>query len=294
MSDFWKKLRKEAYMTFARPVAKRLPNTDWGDRAAYRHGFYTRHGRWPGNRMLFNDVLFRIKSGPEIVSPERTFTSDKEFVKTYVAGIAGNAYNVPTLAILRTAEDVETFDVPEPCVIKPTHGCGSVTILKDGAEPDRAALANQLTENYYFVARERNYRQLKGKLIVEPLLFAGQDVNDYKVFCWKGQARCILYVNDRNRSFYRHLFDTDWNLLPVELSPFDMKRPIPPRPKALEEMLSVAEQLSKPFGFVRVDFYLDQDRVLVGEITHCHQGGNEKFRSLQDEMALSRLIWGTI
>lgn len=292
MTATWKKLRRKAYMAFARHVAKRLPYSETGDKLAYWHGFFVQHDRWPGTRMLFNDVLYRIKSGPEITSPERTFTSDKELVKTYISGVVGDRYNVPTLAVLRTAEDIEKFDFPRPCVIKPTHGCGGVTVLGASSAPDRAALTSQLSDNYYFVARERNYKALKGKLIVEPLLFDGQDVNDYKVFCWRGKAKCILFVNDRSRSFFRHLLDLDWNLLPVPLEPLDVDKPVPPRPRALEEMIEVAEKLSRPFDFVRVDFYLDGDRILVGELTHCHQGANERFRSFEDEQRLSDIIWG--
>ncbi len=291
MKNKWKKLRRETYMAFARPIFKVLPLSKWGDKAAHYHSFFAKHGRWPNGEMLFNDELFPIISGPEIVSPERTFTSDKEFVKLYIAGSVGEKYNVPTFAVLRTNEDIDAYEFPTPCVIKPTHGCGNVTILHEGQEPDRSKLKEQIAESYYPVARERNYLDLKGKLIVEPLLFNGQQVHDYKVFCWRGKVKCILFVNGRNDGFYRHLFDTNWNLLPIEIEPFDVEKPVPKRPTALEEMLEVAEKLSNPFGFVRVDFYLEKERVLVGEITHCHQGANEKFKSLEDEVALSQVIW---
>ncbi len=241
--------------------------------------------------MLFNDVLYRIKSGPEIESPERMFTSDKEFVKTYIEGTVGAKYNVPTLAILRSPQDVQAAVFERACVIKPAHGCGQVTFVRPGEEIDRDTLTKQLGENYYDVVRERNYRRLKGKLIVEPLLFEGQDVHDFKVFCWNGEPRCILYVNDRNRFYYRLLFDCNWLPLPVELSPFGIEKPLPDPPKVLPEMLSVAARLSRPFSFVRIDFYIDDDKLLVGEITHCHQGANEQFASIKQEQMLSDHIW---
>ncbi len=291
MLSFLKLIRRKLYMAIARPIAKRLPYSDRGDRWFYWHHFFTQHDRWPGKRMLFNDVLYRIKSGPEIVSPLRLKTTDKELAKEFIAERAGAKYNVPTIAVLRNKEDIDKFDFPEECVIKPTHGCGGVTILQGGAQPDRAALAEQLISNYYYAARERNYRDLTGKLIVEPLLFQGHDVHDFKVFCWKGKARCILYVNDRNVAFYRQLYDTNWSLLPIELSPYGIDKPTVDRPLVLQEMLEVAEKLSAPFDFVRIDFYIDDKTLLVGEITHCHWGANDRFLSLDDEKALSRLIF---
>ncbi len=251
------------------------------------------HHRWPSKEQLFNNVLYRIKSSTEIEQPERTFTTDKEFVKYYIAGVVGEEYNVPTLAVLRSPEEVNTYDFPETCVIKATHGCGDVVILQPGMEPDRSALIDQLSENYYYAYRERNYRSLKGKLIVEPRLFEGQDVHDYKVFCWNGRARCILYVNDRHTAFFRLLLDIDWQPIPVEWSPHDVEKPLPEKPAVLDEMIEIAEKLSRPFDFVRVDFYIDDDRLLVGEITHCAAGANEQFRNLDEERKLSEIIFGT-
>lgn len=287
-----KTLARRLYMELTRQPVKYLPFNRWGDRLSYLHAFYVQHHRWPTRRFLFNDVLYQIKSGPEIESPERMFTSDKEFVKAYIAGTVGEQYNVPTLGVLRTEDDIQNAVFDQPCIIKPTHGSGGVTFVHPDETVDRDALCSHLKQDFYPVFRERNYRLLKRKLIVEPILFQGQNVNDYKVFCWNGDARCILYVNDRNRAFYRLMFDRDWNSLPIDLSPFDVDKPVPDRPLVLEEMLSVAETLAKPFGLVRVDFYIENNRLLVGEITHCHQGANEQFKSLEQERLLSDVIFG--
>ena len=39
------------------------------------------------------------------------------------------------------------------------------------------------------------------------------------------------------------------------------------KPKCIDEMFSYAEKLSKPFKFVRVDFYDCNDKVIFGELT---------------------------
>ena len=41
----------------------------------------------------------------------------------------------------------------------------------------------------------------------------------------------------------------------------------PPRSAYLEKMFHYARILSKPFPFVRVDFYMENDRPLIGEMT---------------------------
>jgi hypothetical protein len=42
-------------------------------------------------------------------------------------------------------------------------------------------------------------------------------------------------------------------------------------------MREIAERLSQPFDFVRVDLYAHDSRVLVGELTHYPGAGNRSF-----------------
>jgi len=52
--------------------------------------FLRLHRRLPTNKLLFNDVLYRIKTTDKIIDPLRVFVSDKEFVKLYVKAVAGS------------------------------------------------------------------------------------------------------------------------------------------------------------------------------------------------------------
>ena len=46
---------------------------------------------------------------------------------------------------------------------------------------------------------------------------------------------------------------------------------IQPRPSKLKEMITIAENLAKPFDLVRVDLYYDElTTEFLVEITHCH------------------------
>ena len=56
----------------------------------------------------------------------------------------------------------------------------------------------------------------------------------------------------------------------------------------------IAEKLAKPFNFVRVDLYYDEDSeaYFCGEITHCHGSANERFDSLLSEQKVGNLLFG--
>jgi hypothetical protein len=50
--------------------------------------------------------------------------------------------------------------------------------------------------------------------------------------------------------------------------------PNQPPPHNLDEMLSLAEELSKPFDYIRVDLYESADGIKFGELTPYHLSGH--------------------
>jgi hypothetical protein len=134
------------------------PYNRWGDRFKACNHFYRTLRRMPTDAMLLNDFLHRIKTSDEIFRPERVFTSDKEFVKTYIAGKVGHQYNVPTIAILRSKEEIKQYQFPKNCVIKPTHASARVIFRIDNFEIDVDQILSWMDLNYYQAGREANYR----------------------------------------------------------------------------------------------------------------------------------------
>ena len=57
-------------------------------------------------------------------------------------------------------------------------------------------------------------------------------------------------------------------------------------------MLELAGKLSADIGFVRIDFYSDGSRALVGEITHVHGNAREYFLPRTGEVQVSRMLFG--
>jgi len=154
--------------------------------------------------------MFAILVGPELSRPERIRITDKELAKGFIAERVGGALNVPTVAVLRSPEEAEAFDFPERCVIKPTHSSGPLIIRRAGEPVDRARIAHWFDENYYLVFRERNYRPLQPKVIVEAFALGSPDPDNFKAYCIDGEPR-LFHVNvdmhGRDRKAY---YDRDW------------------------------------------------------------------------------------
>lgn len=266
-----------------------LPTNRLGDSLFARVDFYLRHGRRPGVPGIFSDELFKVRTR-EALDPLRVFVSDKELLKLYVAGCVGEAHNVPTIAVLRSRDEVDQFVFPQRCVIKPTHASGAVIIRRNGEPLDLKKIRSWFDLDIYRKTRESNYKSLSHKIIVEPLIFERDDNVDYKFFCRNGVPRMIQVDVDRFTDHRRCLYDTDWNLQPYSLR-YPRYDAGVQRPANLPDMLRVAGRLSQGFGLVRIDLYSNGQECLVGEVTNCHGGGTERFVPPEAEKDASRLIF---
>jgi hypothetical protein len=275
-----------------RPLSRRLPQSPVVDALYHRLLFIWKHGRLPRrDARLWNDVLFRVKTTDEILDPLRVFVTDKEFAKTYVRDVVGDGYIVPTLAVLTSAAQVDGYDFPADCCIKPTHASSEIILRTAGAPIDRARIRSWFEFNYYLKSREPQYRQLEPKVIVEPLVFGNSNVEDYKFFCYRGAPRIIQVDVDRFIDHRRTFFDDDWTELDFTISHPRIGRSVA-KPATLDEMLSVARSLSRPFSFVRIDLYTDNRSVRVGEITHCSGNAGSVFEPRSAERAASERMFG--
>ena len=87
------RLRKRLFqrlMVWSKMLA---PQNRLGDRYVAWIDFRLHQRRWPSkNKMLFYDVLYRLKTSDEIRDPLRVFVTDKEFVRQHIQAVIGDQY----------------------------------------------------------------------------------------------------------------------------------------------------------------------------------------------------------
>jgi hypothetical protein len=269
-----------------------VPRNRGGDKVFSFINFVIQHKRFPSNQLIFNDFLYSIKTTDEILNPLRVFVSDKEFVKLYIKAIVGDQYNVPTIAVLNTIEEVKNFSFPSQCCIKPTQASGKVILRKNGETVDVSEIEKWFAINYYDAGREANYKTLKPKVIVEPLIFNSSNVEDYKFFCYNGEARFIQVDIDRYVGHKRKFLDYNWNELDFSIIYPKSEKKID-KPANFNEMLEVATALCKGFSMIRVDLYSDGVKLYVGEITNVSENAGGTFLPSSAEKAASDLMFQT-
>jgi hypothetical protein len=273
-----------------RSLNKLIPNNNYGDKVIAIINFIKFHRRFPSSRPLFNDYLYKIRHSNEAYNPLRAYISDKEWVKDYVSSKIGKKYNVPTIKILRSLEEATSFEFPVRCCIKPTHLSGEVILRQDGEDLDFNLISEWFASNHYALGREKNYRYLTPKVIVEPLIFDKVNNEDIKLFCYKGKAKFVQIDIGRRVNHTRLYFDRSWKKLE-----FSILKPVSTeeyqRPKNYMQLLEVADALSSDLEFIRVDLYTDGQHIYVGELTNWPENGNGYFVPRSAEEIASKVLF---
>lgn len=214
-------------------------------------------------------------------NPLLPVTADKYRVRGYIRSRlgAGRAEQVliPLLHVTRRPKTIPFDSLPDEYIIKANHGSGTNIIVTPERQIDRrdviASCRGWLRLPYGYEKHEWAYEKIRRRIIIEPLLKdeAGEIPLDYKVHMIHGSCAYISVDVDRFSSHTRTLYTPRWEKLPVRHR-VPMGPDIPKSP-ALHTMLELSERLSEPFDFVRVDFYLVNDRVYFGELTHYPGSG---------------------
>ena len=269
------------------------------DRFYLKLVYFLTFGRWldldhPEKLTTFNEKIQWLKLHNN--TPEHTRRADKFAVREVVDKILGPDHTFPLLGVWEHFDDIDFDQLPEQFVLKPTHDSGSIVFCRDKRTFDKARtkkkLETALRKNYYFLGREYPYKNIPPRLIAEPLMVdeSGTQLKDYKLFCFDGEVKMIQVDFDRFTSHHRNLYTPDWKLLDVFiLYPHDPEKTIP-KPAILPEMLTAASRLSQGFPFVRIDFYVIQDKLYFGEFTFHHGGGLERIRPAEFNTVLGSWI----
>ncbi len=269
-----------------------LPDSNLVNLAFSQVGYARRFGRFANVRSpkCFNEHLMKRKCSDDMRHPLRAFTADKEFVKIYVRGKLGEGYTPETLAILRTDREVDGYDFPDRCAMKPTHGFNDVVILNGRAieTEERTFMKRWLKENYFHRGREPQYNHLEPKVMVEAFIGDGSQVPiDVKVYCVNGVAKFLEVDVDRFAGLKRDLYDMAGEPIAVEFLFPRTGRPMPFK-ELLPDLRRVAEVLSEGFSFVGVDMYIHDGQILVGELTSTPENCNATFNPPDGGLTLGK------
>lgn len=229
-------------------------------------------GIWPDldNPTNFNEKLqwLRLNEDTEL----KAVCADKYRVYEYIKENHDPSILNRLIAVYDTPAEIEWDKLPDKFAMKCTHGCGYNIVTKNKDELDRDEVEKQLNtwlrKKFGHRSLELHYDLIEPKIIVEEYIESKEGLlpTDYKFYCFNGVAKVVLVCSEREDKLKLDFFDLEWNHLSLGHKEDESTREIE-KPACFDEMVRNAEALSKPFTFVRVDFY-DKDGVPVfGEMT---------------------------
>lgn len=227
------------------------------------------HGKSFDEKILKYILYYRNKVMPDL--------ADKYKVREYMISKGYGHMLNELYGVYDSFDDIDFSILPEQFVLKTNHGCGFNLIIKSKSEMDMKKTKKQINQwmkmNFYYYAREWVYKNIDRKIICEKYLENEdyKELIDYKITCSQGIVKKIYVMYNRHSEEGMKLepYDRDWNLLTIT-TPVHKKyignKGIP-KPNCFNEMIAMAEDISSDFPFLRVDLYVVQDKLILGELT---------------------------
>lgn len=250
--------------------------------------YYNRKLPHFGRPVTFSDkVNWRILNDRR---PLLEWTCDKLAMKEYASEAGLEDLYVPrTFWVGTDIGGLVEVDLPEHWVLKPNHRSGLIYFGSGQADQWELSKITATWINTFesSTMHEWAYEKARAMFLVEELLGPpGSPPPDYKIFVFDGQPDIIEMVN-RYDGNQQRLYRPDWTPLDVLYGPQGIA-PIAPPPPDLDRMLTIAQQLGKPFDFIRVDLYNMDGMVVFGELTPYPCGGLERFRPAAFDIELGK------
>lgn len=230
-----------------------------------------------------------------------TDCADKYKVREYVEKCGCGEILNQLYGVYDSPEEINWDELPDMFVIKWNFGCGQNFICKDKSQYKEHDIKKMLWKwrkahrTFYRNMSEMQYKTIEPKLICEKLIETetGELPKDYKLYCFNGVPDCALVCADRisagHASYY--FFDKDWNLKRYNKMGLEAPENFSlPRPENYEKLFEYAAVLSKPFPFVRTDFYLEKGKITFGELTFTPSGGFDKGRLPSTQLLFGNML----
>ena len=232
------------------------------------------------NPMTFNEKIQWYKINYK--DPLFVKLADKLSVRDYVTEKVGKEYLNDLIDVYDNPEDIDFLKLPSKFVLKCVHGSGFNIIVKDKSQLDylktKKTLRKWQLKNFYNKGKEWAYKGIKPIIIAEKFLEDRNSViPDYKFFCFDGEIKFIQVDLERKINDYRCYYDVNWIKLDFCTEKNIFYEGDVERPDNLENMIEIANKLSKDIPFVRVDLYSVNNKTIFGEMTFYPTNGTKAF-----------------
>lgn len=203
--------------------------------------------------------------------------SDKYTVRTFLEENGFSAYLSEIIGVWDNPDEIQWDVLPNQFALKNSNGCGYNIICTDKKYLDekktKQLLNGWLKEHFGYYNAEPHYEIGKKRIICEKYIDGSRLLPiDYKVHCMNGEAKVLQVCDERTSSTTKYYYyDLEGNPLPFGKYLTDKQLDI--IHDLLFEMKEVSNRIAAFFPYVRVDFFVNHDRLQISELTFSPSAG---------------------
>lgn len=248
--------------------------------------------------ILFNEKLWWLMINNR--NSLMTECTDKVKVRDYIKNLNLGHILTDIQGVYDHVEDIPFNELKGKFFIKCNHVSGINAIYdsshseKFNYEVFKKEFNSALKINYYYQNREWNYKNIVPKILVERFIEAENNLLDYRFFCFHGEVKLIFIDIDtasddgkHNPKARRNIYDRNFVLQDFNVGRINFDSKLVEKPENLEQMIEIAEMLSTPFPFCRIDLYNNDNKIKFGEITFYPGGATQQFSNLEADLMVS-------
>ena len=235
----------------------------------------------------------RINRYPNLVSPttyndyinwcklfdqreEAIVACDKARLREYASTFGLQDHVFKQQFVTSDLESIDRNQIEYPCVIKCNHDSGSARFINRPSEINGvvAHFKDRMQRKYGIIGGEWQYSMMKPKIVIERNYNpTGQPLADYKFHCVSGKAIFCQHITDRGENTKEINVDLNEQDLGFLFDEMFKKSNTFDKPVQYDDMIDIANLLSSPFKYARIDLYLVDNSIFIGEVTLHPRGG---------------------
>ena len=243
------------------------------------------------NPETFDDKLWWLKI--HYRNDLLTQCADKLLVREYVESCGLSEILNDLYGVYDNVNQIDIDKLPDKFYLKCNHvSGGNVACINKNIFDFKSAkrkLNWYMGINQYYITREWQYKNIIPKILAEKYL-ENEDKSslvDYKFYCFNGEPKILLIKfgttkldgsHQDEKYAYENYYDINLRPLLIIDNSKMMDEDKVKFPTNFNEMLKHASVLSRPFPFVRVDFYEINNCIKFGEMTFTCAGGCHNYK----------------